>query len=169
MSINMIKIVPPDALSKASRSEIDKWLLKFPEDKKQSAVIAALTIVQKENAGSLTEELIVAVAAYLKMPKIAVYEVATFYTLFDLKPVGKYKIAVCTSISCMLRDSDSIVSHLKNKLGISFGETTSDNRFTLKEVECLAACGTAPAMQIDLQYHENLTPAKIDSILDALP
>lgn len=169
MDINTMKIVPPDLLSKQTRNEIDKWLLKFPTDKRQSAVIAALTIVQTENGGFLTDELIAAVAVYLKMPRIAVYEVATFYTLFELKPVGKYKIGVCTNISCMLRDSDGIVKHLTNKLGIGFGETTADKRFTLKEVECLAACGVAPVMQIGAQYYENLTPEKIDSILDALP
>jgi len=164
-----IKILPPDVLTKKSRDEIDAWLLKFPKDKRQSAVIAALTIAQNQNQGFLNDELITAVALYLKMPKIAVYEVATFYSLFELKPCGRYKIAICTNISCMLRDCASIVQHIKNKLGIEPGETTLDQRFTLKEVECLAACGMAPVMQIGRQYYENLTPEKIDIILDALP
>lgn len=168
MEGSTIKILPPDLLSNTARQEIDKWLLKFPDNKKQSAVIAALTIVQKENHGFLTTDLLKAVAAYLKMPVIAVCEVATFYSLFDLKPVGKYKINVCTNISCMLCGSDKIVNYLKNKLGIGFGETTPDNRFTLKEVECLAACGGAPAMQIDSTYYENLTPEKIEAILESL-
>jgi NADH-quinone oxidoreductase subunit E len=168
MSTNTLKIISPDLLSPTVRQEIDKWLLKFPDNEKQSAVIAALTLVQEENQGYLTTDLMKAVAAYLKMPAIAVFEVATFYSLFELNPVGKYKICVCTNISCMLSDSDKIVTHLKNKLGIGFGETTPDNRFTLKEVECLAACGGAPAMQIGPHYYENLTPEKIDQILENL-
>lgn len=164
-----LPILSPDTLSAESRKEIDKWLLKFPENKKQSAVIAALTIVQAENGGFLTNELMKAVAFYLNMPAIAVYEVATFYSLFELTPIGTYKISLCTNISCMLRNSQGIAEHLKKKLGIEFGETTPDKRFTLKEVECLAACGGAPVMQLGSTYHENLTPEKIDSLLDALP
>jgi NADH-quinone oxidoreductase subunit E len=109
-----------------------------------------------------------AVAAYLGMPKIAVYEVATFYNLFDLKPVGKYKIAVCASISCMLCGSDETLDYLQKKLGIKIGQTTRDGKFTLKKVECLASCGTAPMMQIGNDYYENLSPKKIDSILESL-
>ena len=167
MSIN---IISPERLklSQQTRLEIDKWLLKFPENQKQSAVISALTIVQTENGGFLTNDLMDAVAAYLKMPKIAVYEVASFYTMLELKPVGKYKICVCSSVCCMLRGSDDIVDYLKKKLGIEFGETTPDNKFTLKQVECLAACGGAPMMQIGPDYYENLTIEKIDSILSSL-
>ena len=162
-------IIPsPDLLSASVRSEIDKWIAKFPADQKQSAVIPALTIVQDDNGGYLTEPLMDAVAVYLEMPKIAVYEVATFYSMYELKPVGRHKICVCTNISCMLRNSDGIVEHIKNKLGIGFGETTEDNRFTLKEVECLAACRGAPMMQIGPHYYENLTPEKVDTILDSL-
>ncbi len=128
----------------------------------------ALTIVQEENDGHLTEPLMDAVAAYLGIPKIAVYEVASFYSMFELKPVGRHKIGVCTNISCKLCDVDSVVKHLEKRLNISFGETTPDGRFTLKSVECLAACGTAPVMQIGPKYYENLTAEKVDAILAEL-
>jgi len=99
------------------------------------------------------------------MPKIAVYEVASFYSMFDLQPVGRHKIYVCTNISCMLRNSDVIVEHLRSKLKIDFNQTTADRKFTLKSAECLGACGGAPMMQLDDTYHENLTPEKLDQIL----
>lgn len=155
-------------LSHRAKTAIDAWLKKFPVDQRQSAVLYALTIVQEENGGYLTEPLMDSVAAYLGMPKIAVYEVATFYSLYELKPIGKNKICVCTNISCLLRGSDSIVQHLKNRLRIDFNETTKDGKFTLKEVECLAACGAAPVMQMGHQYYENLTAEKIDQILAAV-
>ncbi len=155
-------------ISVQSREAIDRWVAKYPPDKKSSAVIAALGIVQDANGGWLTTELMDAVAEYLEMEPIAVYEVGTFYTMFELDPVGRNKISVCTNISCMLCGSDQIVAHLEKKLGIKMGETTPDGRFTLKEVECLAACGGAPMFQIGRQYYENLTPAKIDSILNSL-
>lgn len=135
-------------LSHQSKTAIDKWLTKFPKDQRQSAVLYALKVVQEENSGYLTEPLMDSVAAYLGMPKIAVYEVATFYSMFELKPVGKHKICVCTNISCMLCGGDEIAGHLKKRLGIDFFETTQDGKFTLKPVECLAACGAAPVMQI---------------------
>jgi NADH-quinone oxidoreductase subunit E len=150
------------------RKEIDQWIAKYPVDWKQSAVMAALRIVQDANGGWLTTELMNNVAAYLDMPPIAVYEVATFYSMYELKPVGKHKICVCTNVSCMINDSDRIVEHLEQKLGIRMGETTEDGRFTLKEVECLGACGGAPMLQIGKQYYENLTPEIVDSILDGL-
>ncbi len=156
----------PDVLSQQARSHIDQWLQKYPKEQKQSAVIAALTFVQKENGGSLTNELVEAVAHYLGMPKIAVFEVATFYSMFEMnKTIGRHKICVCTNISCMLCGSEEIVTHLKNKLGIGFNETTDDGKFTLKSVECLAACCGAPAMQIGDDYYENLNAQKIDEIL----
>jgi len=150
------------------RQEIDQWIAKYPEDWKQSAVMAALRVVQDANGGWLTTELMNNVAAYLDMPPIAVYEVATFYSMYELKPVGKHKICVCTNVSCMINDADRIVEHLEHKLGIRMGETTEDGRFTLKEVECLGACGGAPMLQIGKQYYENLTPEIVDSILDGL-
>jgi len=155
-------------LSTETRGEIDRWVDKYPADQKQSAVMAALRIVQENHGGWLSRELLDAVAAYLDMDRIAVYEVATFYSMYELKQVGKHKICVCTNISCMLCGSDQVVAHLKNRLGIGFGETTDDGRFTLKEVECLGACGGAPMFQIDKSYYENLTPQKIDQILDGL-
>ena len=155
-------------LSDDSRAEIDRWIAKYPVEQKQSAVMAALTIAQDANSGWLTTELMDAVADYLDMAPIAVYEIATFYSMYELKPVGEHKVCVCTNISCMLRGSDDIVAHLKKKLGIGFGETTSDNKITLKEVECLGACCGAPMMQIGREYHENLTPDTVDQILSKL-
>jgi len=156
------------ALSEHVRRQIDHWLAKYPADQKQSAVIAALHLVQEDNNGWLTTELMDAVADYLGMPKVAVYEVASFYSMYELKPVGRHKICVCTNVSCLLCGSDTVVSHLKQKLGIDWGQTTPDGKFTLKQVECLAACGGAPAMLIGKNYYENLTPEKIDTILAGL-
>jgi NADH-quinone oxidoreductase subunit E len=150
------------------RAEIDRWVAKYPEGWQQSAVMAALMLVQEANGGSLTRELMDQVADYLDMPPIAVYEVATFYSMYELKPVGRHKICVCTNVSCLVCGSDGIVDHLQQRLGIGFGETTPDGRFSLKEVECLGACGGAPMMQIGRQYYENLTPELVDSILDGL-
>jgi len=155
-------------LSYKAKQAIDHWLTKFPRDQRQSAVIFALRVVQEENKGWLTEPLMDAVAAYLGTPKIAVYEVATFYSMFELSPIGAHKICVCTNIACMLRGSDEIVEHLKNRLRIEFEETTKDGHFTLKKVECLAVCKGAPAMQIGRNFYENLTPEKIDTILAEL-
>ncbi len=154
-------------LSPEVRARIDRWIAKYPPDRKQSAVMAALRIVQEEH-GWLRRELMDAVADYLEMPPISVYEVATFYSMYDLEPVGRHKICVCTNISCMLRGAEDVVRHLEERLGIKMGETTPDGRFTLKEVECLAACGGAPMFQIGKRYYENLTPEKIDAILDSL-
>ena len=149
-------------------AEIDHWISKYPADQKQSAVMAALRIVQDENGGHLTTPLMDAVAVYLEMPKIAVYEVATFYSMYEHKPVGKYKICVCNSISCLLCGSHEILDYLQNKLGVGLGEVTSDGRFSIKEVECLGACVGAPMMMIGREYYENLTPEKIDKILENL-
>lgn len=155
-------------LSDSAKKQIDHWISKYPSDQKQSAVMQALMIVQEENQGHLTPELMDAVALYLDMPKIAVYEVATFYTMYEHKPVGRYKLEVCTNISCGLCDSAKIVKHLENTLGISVGDTTPDGKFTLREVECLGACVHAPVMQIGKHYHEKLTPEKVDAILGEL-
>ncbi len=155
-------------LSADSRADIDRWIAKYPPEQKQSAVMAALRIAQEQNGGWLNNELIDAVAAYLEMEAIAAYEVASFYSMYELKPVGRHKICVCTNISCMLCGSDHLVSHLEQRLGIKMGQTSADGRYTLKEVECLGACVNAPMFQIDKQYYENLTPEKIDAILDEL-
>ena len=155
-------------LTKITIQKIDKELKKFPDDQKQSAIIAALQIIQTEN-GFLTNDLIAMAADYLDMPKIAAMEVATFYNMFELKPAGKYKISICTNISCALRDADDIVCHLKKKLKIDFNEVTKDKKFSLKESECMGACGGAPLMTVNNQkMYEYLTPQKVDQILEGL-
>lgn len=155
-------------LSNEAIQKIDYELTKYPADQRQAAVMSALRIVQTER-GWLSKESITEVAQYLGMPEIAALEVATFYNMYDLTPVGKYKITVCTNISCMLRDSDEIVDHLKAKLGVGFNEITTDGKFCLKEGECMGACGGAPLMIVNNHtMHEFLTPEKVDEILDEL-
>ena len=155
-------------LSPQSIEKIEYELTKYPANQRQAAVMSALRIVQTER-GWLSQESISEVAQYLGMPEIAAMEVATFYNMYDLAPVGKYKVTVCTNISCMLRDSDEIVDHLKTKLGIGFNEISADGKFCLKEGECMGACGGAPLMIINNHtMHEFLTPAKVDKILDEL-
>jgi len=157
------------SLSAHVRQEIDRWKTRFPEGRERSAVIGALHAVQHENDGYLTTELLNEVADYLNLPPIQVYEVATFYSMFNTRPVGRHDVAICTNVSCMLRGADDIVEHVENKLGIKLGESTDDGRIYLKkEEECLAACCGAPMMMVDHKYHENITPAQIDKILDAL-
>ena len=159
----------PLRFSEHVREEIDRWVKKFPEGRQRSAVIAALQAVQHENQGYLTPELMDAVADYLDLPRIQVYEVATFYSMLETSPVGRHSISVCTNISCMLRGSGEIVEHLEEKLGIKTGESTEDGKFYLKlEEECLAACCGAPMMMVGHDYHENLTPAKVDAVLEKL-
>ncbi len=156
-------------LSSHARSEIDRWIAKYPADRKQSAVLAALREVQHENQGYLTTELMDAVAEYLQMPPIAVYEVGSFYSMLETEKCGRHSISVCTNISCMLNGSGEIMQHIEKKLGIKEGESTDDGRFHIKqEEECLAACCGAPMMMVDHVYHENLTPEKVDEILDKL-
>ena len=145
--------------------EIDKWVDKYPKGEKQSAVMSALMIVQEEH-GYLTKEMMDAVAEYLEMPAIAVYEVATFYSMYEHKPIGRHLVNVCTNISCQLRNSAAVVEHLEKKLSIKLGETTEDGLYTLRSVECLGACVNAPMMQVDKDYHENLTVEKIDAVLE---
>lgn len=157
------------ALSKQVCREIDHWVAKFPKERKRSAVISALQVVQHENQGFLTQDLMDAVAEYLDLPPIQVYEVATFYSMFETNPVGRHCISVCTNISCMLCGSDEIVGYLEKKLDVKLGESTEDGKFYLKrEEECLAACCGAPMMMVNHDYHENLTPQKIDKILEEL-
>ena len=156
-------------LSDHVREEIDHWVAKFPPDRKRSAVISALHAVQHENHGYLSPEHMDAVADYLELPNILVYEVASFYSMFETKPVGRHHISVCTNISCMLSGSQEVVDHIEKKLGIKTGDSTPDGRIYLKrEEECLAACCGAPMMMVDHVYHENLTPQSIDKILDEL-
>lgn len=150
------------------KARIDRWISHYPEDQKRSAVMSALRIVQEVNGGHLTTQLMDEVADYLDMTPIAVYEVATFYSMYEHQPVGKHKICLCTNISCMLRGSDEILEHLEKKLGVGVGEVTDDGRFSIKKVECLGACGGAPMMMIGKEYYENLTEASVDEILDGL-
>ena len=158
-----------ERLSAHVREEIDLWVKKFPDGRQRSAIIGALQAVQHENDGYLTPELMDAVADYLDLPPIQVYEVGTFYSMFETTPVGRHSISVCTNISCMLRGSDEIVEHLENKFDIKTGESTADGKFYLKrEEECLAACCGAPMMMIDHEYYENLTPEKVDAVLEKL-
>lgn len=157
------------ALNQHSLDEINEWLARYPDDQKQSAVLAALRVAQHQNEGFLTTELMDACAEVLDMPKIAVYEVASFYSMFETEPCGKHCVAICTNISCMLTGSDKIVSHVEKKYGISLGESTPDGKIFLKvEEECLAACAGGPMMQVDHVYYTDLTPEKVDKILDAL-
>ncbi len=160
---------PQLALSEATRAHIDHWLGKFPPDRKRSAVIQGLTAAQEQNGGWLTDELVTAVAKYLEIPPVWAYEVASFYSMFELRPVGRNNVAICTNISCWLNGAEDIVGHCQRKLGIKLGESTADGRVYLKrEEECLAACCGAPMMVVNGHYHENLTPAKVDEILDGL-
>ena len=156
-------------LSEHVREEIEHWKARFPKGKQRSAVISALHAVQHENGGYLTAELMNAVADYLDLPTIQVYEVATFYSMFQTKPVGRHNVAICTNVSCMLRGADDIVDHVEKKLGVKLGESTEDGRIYLKrEEECLAACCGAPMMMVNHKYHENLTTEQVDDILDGL-
>jgi NADH-quinone oxidoreductase subunit E len=156
-------------LSAETRAEIDHWVAKFPPGRQRSAVISALRVTQEQNHGHLTAELMDAVAEYLHLPPIQVYEVATFYSMFETHPCGRHHVSVCTNISCMLRGGEDIAAYVEKKLGIKTGESTADGRIFLKrEEECLAACTGAPMMMVDHIYHEHLTPAKVDQILDEL-
>lgn len=148
---------------------IDHWVAKFPPDQKRSALIQSLMAAQHQNGGWLNRELIEAVAAYLDLPPVWAHEVASFYSMFDLHPVGRHKVNICTNISCWLNGAEEIVEKVENKLGIRLGETTADGRITLiREEECLAACCGAPMMVVDGHYHEKLDEQSINAILDGL-
>jgi NADH-quinone oxidoreductase subunit E len=156
-------------LSAHVRDEIEHWKARFPEDRQRSAVISAMHAVQHENHGFVTAEQMNAVAEYLDLPTIQVYEVATFYSMFQTKEVGRNEVAICTNVSCMLRGAEDIVDHVEGKLGIKLGESTSDGKIFLKqEEECVAACCGAPAMMVNHKYYENLTKEMVDEILDGL-
>lgn len=159
-----------DLLSQHERDEIDQWLSRYPAEQKQSALLAALRAVMHEDH-YLSVDKMDAVADYLGLPEIAVYEVASFYSMYELdkKAAAQYSISVCTNVSCMLCGSDRIVEHVEKKLGIKTGESTADGKFFLKvEEECLAACSSAPMMQVNHVYHTHLTPERVDEILDGL-
>lgn len=156
-------------LSEHTRHEIDEWIAKFPAGRHRSAVLSALRFTQEQNNGFLTPDLMDAVADYLRLPPIQVYEVASFYSMFETHPCGRHHVSICTNISCMLNGADDLVAHCERRLGIKLGESTADGRIFLKrEEECLAACTGAPMMMVDHHFHEHLTPAKVDKILDEL-
>jgi NADH-quinone oxidoreductase subunit E len=156
-------------LNEHTRHEIDEYVARFPAERKRSAVLGALRFTQEQNQGFLTPELMDAVAEYLGLPPIQVYEVASFYSMFETHRCGRHHVSVCTNISCMLNGADDIVAYVEQKLGIKTGESTADGRIFLKrEEECLAACTGAPMMMVDHIYHEHLTPSRVDEVLDNL-
>jgi NADH-quinone oxidoreductase subunit E len=156
-------VLGPEALAK-----IDQAAAKYPPDQRQSAVMAALTIAQDEK-GWLATETLDFVAHYLGMPPVAVYEVASFYTMYDLKPRGKYKLALCTNLPCALQGANAAAAHLKKKLGVGFNETSADGRYTLKEGECFGACGDAPVLLVnDKRMCCAMTPDRLDDLLKEL-
>jgi NADH-quinone oxidoreductase subunit E len=156
-------------LSDGTCREIDHWVAKFPPGRQRSACLAALRVAQEQNHGFLTADLMDAVAQYLNLAPIQVYEVASFYSMFQTRPCGRHHVSICTNISCMLNGGEELVAHAERKLGIRLNESTPDGRIFLKrEEECLAACTGAPMMMVDHVFHEHLTPEKLDAILDAL-
>jgi NADH-quinone oxidoreductase subunit E len=155
-------------ISNEAKKEIDFWVSKYPEGRESSAVMQALTIVQKENDGSLNSGLINEIAEYLQIPAISVQEVATFYENYNHKPVGKHVLRFCHNISCMLNGSDELISYLEDKLEVKTGEVSKDGLVSVKKVECLGACVGGPMCQIGDQYHEHLTKEKLDNILEDL-
>jgi NADH-quinone oxidoreductase subunit E len=160
--VNAPLMLSPDALAR-----IDKEVAKYPAEEKQSAVMAALAIAQDEK-GWLATETMDFVAHYLGMPPIAVYEVASFYTMYNLRPAGRCKLTICTNLPCALQGATAAAAHLKKRLGIEFGETTADGAFTLKEGECLGACGDAPVMLMNNKTMLSwMTPDKIDALIES--
>ncbi len=156
-------------LSSHIKEEIEQWKARFPEDRQRSAVISALHAMQHENKGFVTAEQMNAIAEYLELPAIHVYEVATFYSMFQTQEVGRNEVAICTNVSCMLRGADDLIEHVEKKLGAKLGASTDDGKVFLKrEEECIAACCGAPAMMVNHKYYENLTVEMVDEILDGL-
>lgn len=160
---------PMALLSDDTRAYIDHWVTKFPPERKRSALIQAVFATQQQNGGYLTDELIAAVAAYLDLPQVWAFEVASFYSMFETKPVGRHNVAICTNISCWLNGADELVRHCEGKLNVELGGTTADGRIYLKkEEECIAACVGAPVVMVNGHYHERLDTQKLDEILDGL-
>lgn len=147
-------------------NKVREIVARYPEGKQKSALIPVLHLAQEANNGWLSSDAMDYVASLLSLKPIEVYEVATFYSMFNLKPIGKYLFEVCQTGPCMVNGSDDIIAYIKQKLNIGVGETTSDGMFTLKTVECLGACGYAPMMQMGKFYKEHLTPEKVDAIID---
>jgi NADH-quinone oxidoreductase subunit E len=156
-------------LSPETAREIDHWVAKFPAGRQRSACLAALRAAQEQNHGFLTADLMDAVAEYLKLPPVQVYEVASFYSMFAIHPCGRHHVSICTNISCMLNGAEALVAQAEKKLGIRLNESTADGRIYLKrEEECLGACTGSPMMMVDHVFHEHLTPEKVTAILDGL-
>lgn len=160
MNTNEIKF------SAETQKLVEEIIRRYPEGRHKSALIPVLHLAQAEFGGWLSSETMDYVASVLKIQPIEVYEVATFYTMFNLRPVGKCVLEVCRTGPCCLLGAEQIIAHIENKLGIKEGETTADGMFTLKTVECLASCGTAPMMQVGEKYHENLTAHKVDELIE---
>jgi NADH-quinone oxidoreductase E subunit len=150
-------------------AEMERHLAKYPEGRKRSAILPLMFIVQRERGGYLDPPGVAYLADRLGVRITDIWEVATFYSMINTEPVGKYHIQICKTLSCKIMGADKISEHCKQKLGISPGETTADGRFSLSLVECLGSCGTAPMFQINFDYHENLTTEKVDEILASLP
>ena len=161
--MSLIELISPKA-----REDIDRVVSKFPADQKRSAILEGLHILQDENGGFLTDDLQTALAEYLQVTKVNVYEVATFYSMYELNPIGRHKLNVCTNISCMLNGAKEIMLHIENKLSIKPGQTTKDGRITLKEVECQGACCGSPMLEVDKIFYENLTIEKVNHLIDSL-
>jgi NADH-quinone oxidoreductase subunit E len=157
-----------NVLSNEACRRIDREVAKYPAEQKQSAVMAALAIAQDEH-GWLPQDVIAAVATYLDMAPIAVYEVASFYNMYNLRPAGRCKLTICTNLPCALSGANQAAEHLKRRLGIGFGETSADGQFTLKEGECLGACGDAPVLLVNNKRMESfMSNDRLDALLDEL-
>ncbi len=153
-------------LRPGARAEIDQAMARYPN--RRSAILPVLWVLQRE-FGWLPPAALKLAAGIVELPEPEVFGIATFYTMFNLKPVGKYHLQICRTLSCSLMGADRLFGHLEQKLGVGHDETTPDGRFTLRRVECLAACGGAPCMQVNFDYHENLDEAKVDALLEKLP
>ncbi|MBT4922310.1 MAG: NADH-quinone oxidoreductase subunit NuoE [Rickettsiales bacterium] len=156
------------SFTKENLAKANAQFKKYPDDKRRSNVKAVLYLAQEQNAGWLSLEAMNYVAEFIGIAPIKVYEVATFYTMFNLKPIGKYFVKICRTTPCMLRGSDDLIAHCLKKLGVKIGKTTLDKLFTIKEVECLGACANAPAAQINNDYYEDLTIETLENILTKL-
>lgn len=158
----------PFAFSEAGLAECKELMKRYPADRTKSALLPILHVAQAENDGWLSVNAMDAVAHVLGIQHIEVYEVASFYSMYNLRPVGTHVLEVCHTTPCLLRGADDTIAHIEKRLGIHPGETTKDGLFTLKTVECLGSCGTAPMLQCGAKYHEDLTPEKVDALIDQL-
>lgn len=157
-----------ELLTDTMKAEIDKEVAKFPEGKQRSAILAAIRIVQQYGRNWIKQDELKAIAEYLDVPQVYVFEVATFYTMCKQEPVGKYHINLCTNVSCQLNGCDKIGEKLKERLQIDYGEVTEDGLFSIEQVECLGSCSTAPVCHIGTAYYENLSDERVDEIIDEL-